>query len=265
MYRAFRWAGPVALLAAFVAARADDPKPPGDPPKAKADDEAKSPADQLKALQKEYTDAMQAFYKAYSQAKTDEERQKVFGEKYPKPQTFASKFLKLADDNPKDPAAVDALVWVCQNVRGGDDHQKAIDILLKDHFSSTKLGDVALVMGNSSGDKESLRKLMKDSPHRDVQGKAAYALAQALKGRGKGELPKEVEELYEMIADKYADVKIYGNRKLGDMAKGELYEVRFLAVGKTAPDIEGEDIDAAKFKLSDYRGKVVMLDFWGNW
>ena len=35
--------------------------------------------------------------------------------------------------------------------------------------------------------------------------------------------------------------------------------------GKTAPDIEGEDIDGKKFKLSDYRGKVVVLDFWGNW
>jgi cytochrome oxidase Cu insertion factor (SCO1/SenC/PrrC family) len=38
-----------------------------------------------------------------------------------------------------------------------------------------------------------------------------------------------------------------------------------LAVGKPAPEIEGEDIDGQKFKLSDYRGKIVVLDFWGNW
>jgi cytochrome oxidase Cu insertion factor (SCO1/SenC/PrrC family) len=38
-----------------------------------------------------------------------------------------------------------------------------------------------------------------------------------------------------------------------------------LAVGKVAPDIVGEDIDGKEFKLSDYRGKVVVLDFWGNW
>lgn len=37
------------------------------------------------------------------------------------------------------------------------------------------------------------------------------------------------------------------------------------AVGKTAPEISGEDIDGKSFKLSDYRGKVVLLDFWGNW
>jgi predicted Zn finger-like uncharacterized protein len=38
-----------------------------------------------------------------------------------------------------------------------------------------------------------------------------------------------------------------------------------LSVGKVVPDIEGEDIDGQKFKLSDYRGKVVVLDFWGHW
>jgi hypothetical protein len=32
-----------------------------------------------------------------------------------------------------------------------------------------------------------------------------------------------------------------------------------------APEIEGTDQDGKSFKLSDYRGKVVLLDFWGNW
>ena len=29
--------------------------------------------------------------------------------------------------------------------------------------------------------------------------------------------------------------------------------------------IEGEDPDGRKFELSDYRGRVVVLDFWGDW
>ncbi len=36
-------------------------------------------------------------------------------------------------------------------------------------------------------------------------------------------------------------------------------------VGNLAPEIEGEDLDGVPFKLSDYRGKVVMLDFYGDW
>lgn len=36
-------------------------------------------------------------------------------------------------------------------------------------------------------------------------------------------------------------------------------------VGATAPDIEGIDLDGEAFRLSDYEGKVVFLDFWGDW
>ena len=32
-----------------------------------------------------------------------------------------------------------------------------------------------------------------------------------------------------------------------------------------APDIIGHDLDGVPFKLSDYRGKVVVIDFWGDW
>ena len=37
------------------------------------------------------------------------------------------------------------------------------------------------------------------------------------------------------------------------------------AIGNIAPDIVGEDIDGEPFRLSDYRGKVVVVDFWGDW
>jgi hypothetical protein len=36
-------------------------------------------------------------------------------------------------------------------------------------------------------------------------------------------------------------------------------------VGRPSPEIEGKDVDGKPFKLSDYRGKVVALDFWGFW
>jgi len=36
-------------------------------------------------------------------------------------------------------------------------------------------------------------------------------------------------------------------------------------VGNLAPDVVGEDIDGKPIRLSDYRGKVVLLDFWGTW
>jgi peroxiredoxin len=38
-----------------------------------------------------------------------------------------------------------------------------------------------------------------------------------------------------------------------------------LAIGNQAPEIRGQDLNGRFFKLSDYRGKVVVLDFWGTW
>lgn len=36
-------------------------------------------------------------------------------------------------------------------------------------------------------------------------------------------------------------------------------------VGTVAPEIEGEDFDGNHVKLSDYRGKVVVVAFWASW
>ena len=38
-----------------------------------------------------------------------------------------------------------------------------------------------------------------------------------------------------------------------------------LNVGNRAPDREGVDTTGKKISLSDYRGKVVVLDFWATW
>ena len=47
--------------------------------------------------------------------------------------------------------------------------------------------------------------------------------------------------------------------------EGPEFEKARLQIGMVAPDIVGEDLDGVGFKLSDYRGKVVVLDFWGDW
>ncbi len=35
--------------------------------------------------------------------------------------------------------------------------------------------------------------------------------------------------------------------------------------GAPTPPTRGTDVDGATFTLADYKGKVVLLDFWGNW
>ena len=66
------------------------------------------------------------------------------------------------------------------------------------------------------------------------------------------------------LAPKWAKVKPDG-RTLADSARSKLEAMRSLAVGRVAPEIERQDIDGKPMKLSEYRGKVVVLCFWGTW
>jgi hypothetical protein len=249
--------GIVALLLALPALAADD----------KPNDQPMTPEEQYKALLKDYSGALR-------QVKTVQERNKLVQETSPK-------FLELAEKNPKDPAAVDALTWVVVNTNsgaGGKDgpRAKALALLSKEYVQSDKLGRLcqALARSRDNDSTDLLRAVLEKNPNKDVQGAACLSLAQRLKSRADGmaedqpkeadKLRKESEELFERAADKFADVKL-GRGTIGETAKTELFELRFLSVGKEAPDIEDEDIDGKKFKLSDYRGKVVLLDFWGDW
>jgi thiol-disulfide isomerase/thioredoxin len=84
-------------------------------------------------------------------------------------------------------------------------------------------------------------------------------------------LHAEVEALFERAAKDYGDIVYDPSRKgasrqtIADIAGAELYDVRHLSIGKVAPEIEGESVDGKPLKLSDYRGKVVVLSFWASW
>lgn len=46
---------------------------------------------------------------------------------------------------------------------------------------------------------------------------------------------------------------------------GRRFAEQHLQVGSTAPEFVGKDVDGKEIRLSAYRGKVVVLDFWGFW
>jgi AhpC/TSA family len=122
-----------------------------------------------------------------------------------------------------------------------------------------------------------LRTLLAKDTRKEVQGPIMLSLAKVLSERGSAlpdagtkegaRLFAESERLLEQAAEKYPEVKIesFGaGGTVASQAKKLLFGLRHLTVGKVAPDIEGLDQDGKQFKLSDYRGKVVLLDFWSQ-
>jgi endonuclease/exonuclease/phosphatase family metal-dependent hydrolase len=53
-----------------------------------------------------------------------------------------------------------------------------------------------------------------------------------------------------------------GDRK---EAEGIVFALRFLAIGKVAPDFTGSSVDGEEISLKDTRGKVTVLSFFGFW
>jgi len=272
-----------------------------------ADDEGQSqptsPAQQYQALLKERQDVPEEL----SKAKTEEERKKLLARLGKLP----LRFLELAEQHPKDPVAVEALIQTAALANGsafpvgGKDSpgSRALAILQRDHLKSDKLGPACqhVVFGFYQSHETFLRAVVEMSPHQEVQALAYLSLAQFLNDRlhrlhllkdqdgpelveryhrvfgkdfveelerqDRAKVAREAETLFARAAERYPDVKIpvtyFGSGgTVGEKAKAELFQIRQLAVGEMGPDIEGEDQDGKPFKLSDYRGKVVLLDFW---
>jgi thiol-disulfide isomerase/thioredoxin len=79
---------------------------------------------------------------------------------------------------------------------------------------------------------------------------------------------RRAEAYYERLMAEFGDLKMpfpYNDTPFAELARGELYELRHLAVGKPAPDLESEDVRGGKLHLADYRGRVVALVFWATW
>jgi len=242
----------LALTAIVATARADDEKK-ADPP---APESYQTMAAEFSTQQRELATAFRA-------AKTEEERQKILAEYNELPVKFADRFLTFAKANPNDASAFDALAWVVANDRGGKVAEKAMPMIVEKYLDDPKIVRLCqqLSRSDSTAAKKFLQTVLDSSKNIDAQGYAAYGLAKAMLGRS-GEKNEKAESLLARVVKDFPNV---ANGSLAKTAERELFEIQHLSIGCEAPEITAEDIDGVEFSLSDYRGKVVVLDFWGDW
>jgi len=176
-------------------------------------------------------------------------------------------------------------------------------IIERDYARTSRQGPylcpVALLLFQYPDAERLLRRVLDGNPDRNDRGAACYWLARYLSQQAKmvrrlrddparvkdyerypGAAPiatlvkekdpialdREADMLLERVATEFGGVAMEGDtRDLGTIASGELFARRNLAVGKVAPEVEGVDHEGKTFKLSDFRGKVVVLTFSGNW
>jgi hypothetical protein len=188
--------------------------------------------------------------------------------------------------------------WPVSLVGAEAGHLRSFELLRRDHLRDGRLGPLCerISAGFRREYEAVLRAVLEVSPHREVRATACLALARYLGGRLRrlellGERPdlarefeelfgkdylaelragdreaaeREVEALLERVGKDFGDVRGPAGGLLAEQAGAELFERRHLGAGREAPDIEGTDQDGRRFRLRDYRGKVVLLDFWSR-
>ncbi|HEY9717730.1 MAG TPA: hypothetical protein V6C69_09695 [Trichormus sp.] len=201
----------------------------------------------------------------YRAKKTDQERNQVGSLIQANQEECSQELVKLAQDNPQTDEAECALLWVIANTNPSSASLVEAMDQYRTQFALT--GKIArecprLQYPQSKSAELLLRTLIKKNEAEEVRGIACLTLAKRLEESS----PAQSKTLLNQIIRKYESLKPNpDNDSLGDLARAELYKVQHLSLGCTAPPLIGSDADGNKLKLSDYRGRIVMVDFFGDW
>lgn len=249
----------VLLLTPFVRAQ-NDPKK----------DKPKTAQEQFDSLIAELEKARGEAEKEARAAKGIDDKQKIQAEFMKKLQAMTPRMLELAEKNPKETVSGEALLFVISLAPSGPQQEKAIDLLLKNQ--GDRVPDACMMLAQTGNPQSAaFFKAVLGQKESSNKAKAFATLGLASIAQRKIEMAepnsadavkfsKEAEDLFEEILKKYKDVK-----EIVGAAESELFVLKNLSIGKVAPDIEGVDSEGKPMKLSDFRGKVVVLDFWATW
>ncbi len=190
--------------------------------------------------------------------------------------------VTLIKSNGQYPAAFEGILVLVRELNGNLDND-LVQLVLKHHLSDARMGQLCFDLRNRWAQdwvSRFLEEVIARHPAREVRGQAHYALgvyhrSQTQPDRWANLSEEEQANRFSEAAKHFVEVsKNYatimtpdGKAKLGDKASSELQRIKNLPnlkIGRTAPEIIGEGSEGKRFKLSDYRGKVVLLVFWRN-
>ncbi len=97
--------------------------------------------------------------------------------------------------------------------------------------------------------------------NKELAATALLRVAAILSGpASKGEEQKRADDVRARIQKEYPETETA--RKLRATSAPAPKSIQ---PGSKAPEFTGKDVDGAELRLSDFQGKVVLLDFWGFW
>lgn len=138
--------------------------------------------------------------------------------------------------------------------------KKATNLLIENFIDDDVLSSVCKdFVIQRVEDMDQLRSILSRSNNRKVRAAIHLRLAEAIMNKNETADYEAVQHLEKVVNDYAADAK-----EMNSKAKSLLSEIQELGIGKKIPEIEGKDLKGKPFKLSEYRGKVVLIEFWDS-
>jgi len=247
--------GTCVLALAVVAAAADDKKPDDKKP-----DEKKSAGDTFKGMFKELVGKYRPEATRLAKEKDPKEKAKIQKGMDDLLTSYAEKFVELAEKNPKDENALGILVSTVNLpipfTKDGP-KSKALALLKKDHVKSTKLAPAlrALAQSDDPASASFVKAVLDENPDPDIRTAAMKAYM------GVQEQVVMANKDPKAVAAARKELDHYRKLIQTDF-KGK---VKDLYVGAAMPELTSKNLEDKEVKLSDLKGKVVMLDIWATW
>jgi hypothetical protein len=211
----------------------------------------------LKQLREAFTRDMGKL-KQLPEKDRDAAGEKIYGEFQDAAKAIATEVIAAVKQKPDGDAGLAAARVALLLELDDDQVATVLGALTKHHAASPTIADLVLNLQYVDGSDDLLQKVFETNRDKKAKAYARYVMAQ------RADEAAAKDRMLEEVGKDFADVALRGE-KLGAVAARELYALRNIKVGGTPPDIAGKDMDGVAFKLSDYRGKVVVLDFWGFW
>ncbi|MBN2292881.1 MAG: carboxypeptidase regulatory-like domain-containing protein [Pirellulales bacterium] len=258
---------------AVAESTADIPK--AEPPKVDGLSSGKA----LELLLSRFQEDRKAYRKRLDETTDRNEKKKIVARLEPTG-AYSRSFMNLANDNIDSDVELKSLIWICKaSVVAGTDStdlyrrkKEATRRLLEKYIDRKEIVDcLGNLVYRSGKPLETAQLLMDKSPHREVKGRACLLAAQVFEqdidsAYRSGEQPSEKArgqaiKFYRQVISDYADISQWRHGTIGEQAEKALNQLENLWIGQKAPDIIGRDLDGKPMKLSDYRGKIVVLAF----
>ena len=262
-----------------------------------ADDKPKveSPAEKLAAIKKQHEEAEAAARKELQKLpetpegiKKAEELFKAFGKEQNDRLAAA---VEIAKADPKSDLALTALEWVLTipssyHLPAG---VSAMKLATEHQASNPKIGKTIAWLGyyppHPDLDKEraevgrcSIREVAEKNPDKNARGQAVmalawgagrkFAIAEYKRTPDTDKLAAEAEKAFEAVVKDYADcprMMREGQPRLARRPSRSCSNYAICELAKPPPTLRPKALTVAKFKLTDHRGKVTVVNFWASW